>query len=1303
MSSLFKPPLPIIISSGGGGGGGASIVNQTSSVSVNLGSAGDEYIQLTTNNTPALKVDFSQRVIIGNSATINPQSRLSLVDPNGLGLEIFNSNRGLSTSLVSNSQGGLSVITGGNSVDFNSNKIYVGPSSLYINAQCVVATAAELNYTSTTKGVAESSKALIVDDNRDIRNINSLSATSLTGTLLTGHQPNITSLNSVNITELSLHGTRIQSSGSELNYLSGVDVGYARPLKALVVDSNKNIIEINNLGASTISGTLTTATQPNITSLGTLSRLLVNQMIGIGTTTPSKTLDIVSSTPSVRLSNNQYSAELRLDSSGSFVLDLNNDLIMNRGIQFNGTGIISGLSSVSATNLSGTLLTGPQPNITQIGVLEALSVNGDVIVGTTTANTLSQRLTINEGSGKCLKLVRSGTLSCGFIVGNQGDLEIDVTRDVRILNGKALRMTGDVSGVVHLSSQTISGTLLTGPQPNITEIGTLDSLNVVNGVNVSSLSANTLSGTLLTGPQPNITDIGTLNSLSVINGISGSSMNVNTISGTLLTASQPNITTIGTLSQLIVSNNITARSLSSDTLSGTLLTAAQPNITHIGTLSNLNVSQTITTLNMNASVISGTVLTAAQPNITSVGSLSYLNVVNTIGAGSVSATELSGTLLTASQPNITTLGTLTSLSVSGGIVSNSLEVNELRGTLLTTHQPNITQLGTLGRLKLNGSIGIGVDNPSTAIDIDTTNLSIPAAIQLTDGDTNISIETSPTGIVLDTNKEYLTLGDGVGLRFMGGGISNLASISATQITGTLQTPDQPNITHIGTLNYLDTGFIGVGTTHDDFYRMNMVDGNGRLIMLSDGNLTMTISKMDNDLGISCSNKRLALGSMVNLVLNGGTIIGLDQLTTNSISGTIITPNQPNITQLGDLTYLNISGSLNAKDASFRNVSVNNLNVQGNISLSNPMSFTNISSSNANFNAGLPALTSTNGGTLTVIGGASFSRNVIIGESLRIGNITLTEASFGSMQTGTSGIVEPNLSLVANSSKDLLGFRNLSAQSFIGTLTTSYQPNITTVGNLTNLNVEGYLGVGTTSPMKQLEIKSSTGDCLRISNGSSFLDAVIDNTGNATFSGNSSTLTIQPRMVVNKMTLGNSTSTHMPLEIGAVSFLMSGAFAFRTSGGTNGLMREGQNTVAYDYSIRANGRILCTQSLDVMSDRRTKKNIKELSDEYCTSFIERTKPVSFNWKKGDAAKSFGYIAQDLIRAGFDELVNLAHDDEVREEIDDDGFVNPEGVKFTVSYQHIIPILAKNQKRLMQENAELKAKIDAILSMLNSKNQ
>ena len=341
------------------------------------------------------------------------------------------------------------------------------------------------------------------------------------------------------------------------------------------------------------------------------------------------------------------------------------------------------------------------------------------------------------------------------------------------------------------------------------------------------------------------------------------------------------------------------------------------------------------------------------------------------------------------------------------------------------------------------------------------------------------------------------------------------------------------------------------------------------------------------------------------------------------------------------------------------------------------------------------------------GGAAFSKNVFVVTSLTIGAATITENTLTPLSGLTPGVVTPNVLLNTNETKNLGGFNNLTATSFIGTIQTEYQPNITTIGNLNNLNVKGYLGVGTCSPLKQLEINSTTGNCLRLSYNKStttpatYLDFNVSDLGVGSLTASGGKISIGSTVCTTQIILGNSTNSLMPLEIGFTPYAMTQSYAYNMNTNAKGIINPVAPYPVYNYSIRALGRILCTQSLDVMSDRRTKKNIIELTEEFCSSFVENTTPVSFHWKDGDDHKSFGYIAQDLIRAGFPDLVNLARDENVKEEIDEDGFVNPEGVKFTVTYQHIIPILAKNQQRLMKENAELQAKLDAILEMLQMK--
>jgi hypothetical protein len=203
----------------------------------------------------------------------------------------------------------------------------------------VTATASEINYLDLTTGpgTAEASKALVLNSSSNITGINSLSATSLTGTLQTAAQTNITSVGNltsltvdgiqiidvtnteallvrkdadggdifavdttnsyVNIvshngstTGLRLNGTLVTSTAAELNILDGVTAtaaeinyldlttgpGTAEASKALVLDSSSNITGINSLSATSLTGTLQTAAQTNITSVGNLTSLTVD-------------------------------------------------------------------------------------------------------------------------------------------------------------------------------------------------------------------------------------------------------------------------------------------------------------------------------------------------------------------------------------------------------------------------------------------------------------------------------------------------------------------------------------------------------------------------------------------------------------------------------------------------------------------------------------------------------------------------------------------------------------------------------------------------------------------------------------------------------------------------------------------------------------------------------------------------------------------------------------------------------------------------------------------------------------------
>ncbi len=184
----------------------------------------------------------------------------------------------------------------------------------------------ELGFISgVTEGVAQASKALVLDSMLDNSGMNQLTLNNLvitspndythdpcalvcsgglditgnsrflgslsisngiTGTLQTAAQANITSVGTLTsiTTSGSLTMSGITISSSEIGVLDAVTAGTAVASKAVVLDSSKNIATINSLTATSITGTLQTAAQANITSVGTLTSLTLSGAISGATT-----------------------------------------------------------------------------------------------------------------------------------------------------------------------------------------------------------------------------------------------------------------------------------------------------------------------------------------------------------------------------------------------------------------------------------------------------------------------------------------------------------------------------------------------------------------------------------------------------------------------------------------------------------------------------------------------------------------------------------------------------------------------------------------------------------------------------------------------------------------------------------------------------------------------------------------------------------------------------------------------------------------------------------------------------------
>jgi hypothetical protein len=189
-----------------------------------------------------------------------------------------------------------------------------------------------------------------------ISGANLISGTYLTGTLTTAAQPNITSL-----------GTLINTLMGSSNSLSGG----------------------NLVSATYLTGTLTTAAQGNITSVGTMASITLAANANV---TMSGSLSQISGPNLI---------------SANYVTTT-----ANGNITMSGTlSRISGANLISGTYLTGTLTTAIQGNITSVGTLASLGVTGTTTSGNfaTAGNITASFLVSNVATGTAPFTVTSTT------------------------------------------------------------------------------------------------------------------------------------------------------------------------------------------------------------------------------------------------------------------------------------------------------------------------------------------------------------------------------------------------------------------------------------------------------------------------------------------------------------------------------------------------------------------------------------------------------------------------------------------------------------------------------------------------------------------------------------------------------------------------------------------------------------------------------------------------------------------------------------------------------------------------------
>ncbi len=501
-------------------------------------------------------------------------------------------------------------------------------------------------------------------------------------------------------------------------------------------------------------------------------------------------------------------------------------------------------NSIYATQFFGAIQTSQQPQITSVGALQSLTMAGNVDMGSHSlinASSITSSAFVNTGviGASANSRYIGATISGAPVSGSfsAGDFVIDQSGNCWIYTSRSSWQGLNAAGTY----LPLAGGSLSG---DLISSGNLGS----SSQKIPALYATNITGTLQTASQPNITQVGVLFGLTLQGALNMGGYVITNISSASASHFDCGGITGATSASRYVGATSSGSPVSGTFQAGDVVVDQSGNLwiyTSGNTWQGLNAAGTY--LPLSGGTLSGSLL---------------VNPSDTVNLGtsqntfaSVYATNLWGTIQQASQPSITTLTAVTDLN---GIVVGS---------------------GSLGAFALTGSISI-VGN-------------------------NLSIGTN---------------------------VQPLNSLYVSSLTGTLQTASQPNVTSVGTLTSLSlsgdinlqgnhllqasslqvTGLTGATTTSryvgattsgapvsgtftsGDF----VVDLTGNIwifssswqsVKLLGSYVSTTGSTMTGDLLVSGSHNLGSSGSPWN------------QVFATSITGTLTTPIQTSITQVGTLS------------------------------------------------------------------------------------------------------------------------------------------------------------------------------------------------------------------------------------------------------------------------------------------------------------------------------------------------------------------------------------------------------------------
>jgi len=316
------------------------------------------------------------------------------------------------------------------------------------------------------------------------------------------------------------------------------------------------------IGASLLTGTVTTNAQPNITSTGTLASLSVSGNTNVGNL---NTAGLVSASQvsansnglgtNFKVGDDAYIGDINVvntltikgqqDGTQGYIVFGNTNTTNYIGRNGSNAITVTGAFSVTGnanvgniggaagvfTTVAGSLTTAAQPNITSLGTLTSLSVSGNANVGNIGAT--NGVFTNVSGNGSALSSITganvTGAVAYATTANSVAGANVSgaVTYATTANSVAGANVTGAVAYATTANS--VAGANVSGAVAYATTANAVAGANVSG--TVSSATSATTAGTVTTAAQPNITSVSTsFTSLTFANAqtISGNNMTLTT-------------------------------------------------------------------------------------------------------------------------------------------------------------------------------------------------------------------------------------------------------------------------------------------------------------------------------------------------------------------------------------------------------------------------------------------------------------------------------------------------------------------------------------------------------------------------------------------------------------------------------------------------------------------------------------------------------------------------------------------------------------------------------------------------------